>query len=55
MGWPGEMVLAAKTVKAVHPSCGQNGFKNQKTLIPLHFRNRELHNKLLAQQHPTMG
>jgi len=33
----------------------QNGLNNQKTLIPLHFGNRELHNKLLAHQHPTMG
>jgi hypothetical protein len=32
-----------------------NGSKNQKTLIPLHFSNLELHNKLLAQQHPSMG
>jgi len=29
--------------------------KNRKTLIPLHFSNRELHNKLLARQHPIMG
>jgi len=35
-------------VKPVQPSCRQNGFKNQKTLIPLHFSNRELRNKLLA-------
>jgi hypothetical protein len=47
--------LAAKTVKPVVPPCGKRGFKNQKTLIPLHFSNLELHNKLLAQQHPTMG
>jgi len=29
--------------------------KSQKTLIPLHFSNLELHNKLLARRHPTMG
>jgi hypothetical protein len=28
---------------------------NQKTLIPLHFSNPKLHNKLLARQHPSMG
>ena len=33
----------------------ENGSNNQKTLIPLHFSNPELHNKLLAQQHPNMG
>jgi len=49
------LVLAAKTVKPVQPFCGRTGLNNQKTLIPLHFGNRELHNKLLAQQHPTMG
>jgi hypothetical protein len=27
----------------------------QKALIPLHFGNPELHNKLLAFRHPNMG
>jgi len=29
--------------------------KTQKALIPLHFGNPELHNKLLASRHPNMG
>jgi len=29
--------------------------KNRKTLIPLHFSNLKLHNKLLARRHPIMG
>jgi hypothetical protein len=45
----------AKNGAQVQPPCVQNGCKNQKTLIPLHFSNLELRNKLLAQQHPTMG
>jgi hypothetical protein len=54
-GCPSESPWPAKTVRPIQPSYRQNGVKNQKTLIPLHFGNRELHNKLLAQQHPTMG
>jgi hypothetical protein len=29
--------------------------KTLKALIPLHFSNPKLHNKLLASQHPNMG
>jgi len=29
--------------------------RNRKTLIPLHFSNPELHNKLLAPRHLIMG
>jgi hypothetical protein len=47
--------FCGKTVKSVQQFCGQNGSKYQKTLIPLHFSNPKLHNKLLARQHPSMG
>jgi hypothetical protein len=50
---PANRFFCCKTVKSVQRSCAQNGSENQKTLIPLHFGNPELHNKLLAQQHPT--
>jgi len=49
------MALTPEMVEPVQPFCGRMRLNNQKTLIPLHFGNRELHNKLLAQQHPTMG
>jgi hypothetical protein len=47
--------FGGKTIDVWFGRLPQNGSKNQKTLIPLHFGNRELHNKLLAHQHPNMG
>jgi hypothetical protein len=47
--------FCGKTVDFGSVALGQNGSKYQKTLIPLHFSNPKLHNKLLARQHPSMG
>jgi hypothetical protein len=55
MDGPASRFGRQKTVKRVQPPCGQKRSWNQKTLIPLYLSNLELHNKLLAQQHPTMG
>jgi hypothetical protein len=41
-----EILLCSRLTKCAKP---------QKALIPLHFGNPELHNKLLASRHPNMG
>ena len=54
-GGPGEIVFSGKNREIGAVVGLLNGAKHRKTLIPLHFSNRELHNKLLARRHPTMG
>jgi hypothetical protein len=49
------IALGAKKADAGSPGGTSIAAKNQKTLIPLDFSNLELHNKLLARRHPTMG
>jgi hypothetical protein len=54
-GGPREIALAGKKAMPVEPAGGQMAVGNRKTLIPLHFSNLELHNKLLAPRHLIMG
>jgi len=52
---PAKWLLGRKNTEVKFGHLSERDSKDQKTLIPLHFGNPKLHNKLLAHQHPNMG